>query len=68
MVEGKYCPNCYTFKHLDEFSKKMRNGVDIKQSYCIPCKRLLDRQYKRAIRSYKPKIRSNHSISPLQIS
>ena len=50
MIEGKTCPNCYTFKPLSYFGKRTSKGRDIKQPYCIECKRLLDRQYKKAIR------------------
>lgn len=49
-MDGKMCPNCYTFKPLSGFGKSMRNGKNIGQCYCIPCKRMLDRAYKRAIR------------------
>jgi hypothetical protein len=50
MMEGKTCPNCYQFKGPEEFGKRMHKGKNILQPYCIPCKRLLDRQYKRAKR------------------
>lgn len=50
MAEGKTCPNCYQFKGLNAFGKRMSNGKNILQPYCIPCKRLLDRQYRRAKR------------------
>lgn len=50
MMEGKTCPNCYQFKGPDEFGKRRSKGKVILQPYCIPCKRLLDRQYKRTKR------------------
>lgn len=50
-MNGKFCPNCYVYKSLSCFGKRMRKGVNIGQPYCIPCKRLLDRQRMRAIRS-----------------
>lgn len=49
-MDGKMCPNCYTFKPLSDFGKRMRNGKNIGQGYCIPCKRMLDRERMRAIR------------------
>ena len=49
-MEGKMCPNCYTFKPLSDFGKRMRNGINIGQGYCIKCKRMIDRDYKRAKR------------------
>lgn len=49
-MEGKTCPNCYQFKKSYEFGKRMHKGKNILQPYCIPCKRLLDRQYKKAKR------------------
>lgn len=49
-MDGKMCPNCYTFKPLSEFGKRMRNGKNIGQGYCIPCKRMIDREYVRAKR------------------
>lgn len=49
-MEGKMCPNCYTFKNNSEFGKRISKGVNIGQSYCIPCKRMLDKMYRRAIR------------------
>ena len=49
-MEGKMCPNCYTFKPLSDFGKRMRNGRNIGQGYCINCKRMIDRDYKRAKR------------------
>ncbi len=49
-MDGKMCPNCYMYKPIYEFGKRMRRGKDVKQPYCIPCKRLLDRQYRRAVR------------------
>ena len=49
-MDGKMCPNCYIYKSLSEFGKRMRKGKDVKQPYCISCKRLLDRQYRRAVR------------------
>lgn len=50
VIEGKMCPNCYTFKPLSSFGLRMRYGKNIGQSYCIPCKRMLDRAYMRAKR------------------
>jgi len=49
-MDGKMCPNCYNFKPLSQFGKRISGGRDIKQPYCIECKRLLDRQYMRAKR------------------
>lgn len=49
-MEGKTCPNCWTFKKPEEFGKRMKKGMNILQPYCIECKRLLDRQYRRAKR------------------
>ena len=52
-MDGKMCPNCYTFKPEAEFGKRIHNGKNILQPYCIECKRLLDRQYRRAKREMK---------------
>lgn len=41
------CINCNCYKEIDKFPKRTGGGY---QSYCIDCKRLLDRQYRRAIR------------------
>lgn len=49
-MNGKYCPNCFQFKNVSEFGKRMHKGKNILQPYCIKCKRLLDRQYRRAVR------------------
>ena len=49
-MSGKYCPNCYQYKCASAFGKRMKNGKNILQPYCIECKRLLDRQYRRAVR------------------
>lgn len=52
-MDGKMCPNCYTYKPLSEYGKRMSKGKDIKQPYCKSCKRLLDRQYHKAIREIR---------------
>jgi guanyl-specific ribonuclease Sa len=44
------CVNCYEYKDEKLFPKRTGGGY---QSYCIECKRLLDRQYRRAIRGSK---------------
>lgn len=49
-MEGRLCPVCREFKPLSEYGKRMRNGRDIGQSYCIPCKRIIDRNNQRARR------------------
>jgi hypothetical protein len=49
-MDGKMCPNCYIFKPLSSFGKRISKERDIKQPYCIECKRLLDRQYRKAKR------------------
>lgn len=49
-MDGKMCPNCYTFKPLSDFGKRMRKGKNIGQGYCIPCKRMIDRAYVKAKR------------------
>lgn len=41
------CANCYGYKEEIEFPKRTGGGY---QSYCIPCKRLLDRQYRKSRR------------------
>lgn len=53
MQTGKTCPNCYEFKGPEAFGKRMRKGNNILQPYCIQCKRLIDRQYRKAIRESK---------------
>ena len=52
-MDGKMCPNCYTYKPLSEYGKRMSKGKDIKQPYCKSCKKLLDRQYHKAIREIR---------------
>ena len=52
-VNGKLCPNCYVFKDITMFGKRTKNGVNVGQPYCIPCKRTLDRERMRAIRGDK---------------
>ncbi len=49
-MEGRLCPVCREFKPLSEYGKRMRNGKNIGQSYCIPCKRIIDRNNQRARR------------------
>ena len=49
-MDGKMCPNCYTFKPLSDFRKRIYKGKNVGQPYCIPCKRMLDRAYVRAKR------------------
>lgn len=49
-MNGKMCPNCYTYKSLTEFGIRMKNGKNIGQGYCKPCKRMLDKSYMRAKR------------------
>lgn len=41
------CANCHGYKEETEFPKRTGGGY---QSYCIPCKRLLDRQYRKSRR------------------
>jgi len=41
------CINCYGHKDESQFPKRTGGGY---QSYCIPCKRLLDREYRRSKR------------------
>lgn len=33
----KICTHCYCFKHLDEFSKRKRQGKMGKHAHCIEC-------------------------------
>lgn len=49
-MDGRLCPVCREFKPLSEYGKRMRNGKNIGQPYCIPCKRIIDRNNKRARR------------------
>lgn len=49
-MDGKMCPNCYTFKPLSGFGKRMHKGKNVGQPYCVPCKRMLDKAYMRAKR------------------
>lgn len=49
-MNGKMCPNCYTYKSLTEFGIRMKNGKNIGQGYCKSCKRMLDNAYMRAKR------------------
>lgn len=49
-MDGKMCPNCYTYKSLSDFGRRTINGRNVGQPYCIPCKRMLDRAYVRAKR------------------
>ncbi|MEG3040861.1 MAG: hypothetical protein RR891_02580 [Clostridium sp.] len=44
------CANCYEYKEEVEFPKRTGGGY---QSYCKPCKRFLDKQYKRSRRELK---------------
>lgn len=44
------CPNCYVYKPLSEFGKRICKGKNIGQPYCRKCKRMLDREYVRAKR------------------
>lgn len=37
------CANCYGYFKDDDFPKRSGGGY---QSYCKPCKRLLDKQYR----------------------
>ena len=41
---------CREFKPLSEYGKRMRRGKNIGQAYCIPCKRIIDRNNKRTKR------------------
>lgn len=49
-MDGKLCPVCREFKPLSEYGKRMRRGKNIGQAYCIPCKRIIDRNNKRTKR------------------
>lgn len=49
-MDRKLCPVCREYKPLSEYGKRMRNGQNIGQAYCIPCKRIIDRNNKRTKR------------------
>ena len=49
-MEGRLCPVCREFKPLSGYGKRMKNGKNIGQAYCIPCKRIIDRENQRARR------------------
>ena len=49
-MDGKLCPVCREFKSLSEYGKRMRNGKNIGQAYCMPCKLVIDRNNKRTKR------------------
>lgn len=46
-MEGRLCPVCREFKPLSEYGKRIRNGKNIGQAYCIPCKRLFEKNNQR---------------------
>ena len=46
-MEGRLCPVCREFKPLAEYGKRMRNGKNIGQAYCKPCKLIIDRDNQR---------------------
>lgn len=50
IIDGKMCPNCYSYKPLSEYGKRMRNGKNIGQGYCKTCKKILDKEYAKAKR------------------
>ena len=47
---GRLCPVCREFKPLSEYGKRLRRGKNIGQAYCIPCKRIIDKNNKRTKR------------------
>lgn len=49
-MEGRLCPICRVYKPLSEYGKRMRKGRNVGQAYCIPCKRIFDRENQRARR------------------
>lgn len=54
------CINCFQYKDESEFPKRTGGGY---QSYCKPCKRLLDRQHKKSLRELRKEINNENTCN-----